>query len=270
LVNIGVALLLADPFEQVWKYLFFLQHATHNVDFYTESWSLAVEEWFYVLFPLILWLYLMLQPGRLSVRRALPFVAAFFLISMLVLRCVLVYFLDPTWDSDVRRTWLFRLDAPLYGVLAAAFSVYFPETWRKYRSPLSAFGMTLFFISLWLFFHSNERSLDHSFFMRTFFFSITSLSVACILPVFDCWKEGRGPIAGWVTAISLWSYSLYLCQIPIHRVVERAVGHSIQESALAVTVVMVATATLSIAVAAIVYRVYELPMTALRERFTSR
>ena len=42
--------------EKLWKYFFFLQNLTSNMitQFFAETWSLAVEEWFYLLLPIVL------------------------------------------------------------------------------------------------------------------------------------------------------------------------------------------------------------------------
>ena len=83
-----------------WRYLVFLQNVTDNAPFFGVSWSLAVEEWFYVLLPLLLLL-------RLRYLHAVMLFVAFGLLARLFL------------PVDVRQSLLGRADAVAYGCLIA-------------------------------------------------------------------------------------------------------------------------------------------------------
>ena len=54
-----------------WKFFFFLQNFAHHFyGFFWESWSLSIEEWFYLLFPIILMLlYLLLIKFKINKKR---------------------------------------------------------------------------------------------------------------------------------------------------------------------------------------------------------
>lgn len=269
IVNILLAMAISQPLPSLWHYVVFIQHSVVNQEFYSESWTLAVEEWFYILFPLLAWLFARCASG-MSLSRRHPgllffFSVGLFLCSAMALRSILVAELNPRWDSEVRRTLLYRLDAPGYGVLGAGMSVYFSSFWKRYRSIMSAIGMTLFLISVGYFFSSDERLLNNSYFARTFFFTLTSCAVLCFLPVLHDWKQSTAPSAGLITAISLWSYSLYLAQLPVRECLVRW-GGGTDDSSASSWILVVVFFCASTAIAALCYRFFEKPATDLRER----
>ncbi len=257
-LSAALAIYFSQPLGEFWRYFIFLQHTLASTSFFGESWSLVVEEWFYVLFPLLMWV--LARRTNADIPRTFFLSLGIFLAATVTLRCLLVFLFEPAWDAQVRRTLLYRLDAPGYGVLAAGISIYFPDFWTRYRRQMSALGMLLFFLSFSIFFSTDERWLNSSHFARTGYFIITSLSVLCVLPALSEWKSASGALAKGITWISLWSYSLYLCQLPVRSLLLHwiGIGH------LGSTMYLCG----SLLVAALCYRFFERPMTALRERFS--
>jgi peptidoglycan/LPS O-acetylase OafA/YrhL len=76
-------------------------------DFFAVSWSLTIEEWFYVLFGFVL--IAMVRRGRLFAL----FWIGLFLVLPLILRCEVPA--SANWDDDIRKVVCTRLDAILYG-----------------------------------------------------------------------------------------------------------------------------------------------------------
>jgi peptidoglycan/LPS O-acetylase OafA/YrhL len=88
------------PPEEAWRYFLFLQNLTSAPKFFGVSWSLAIEEWFYVLLPVLLYL-------RVRYLHA---------VLLLIAAGVLARALLPV---DMRASVLGRLDAIAYGCLIA-------------------------------------------------------------------------------------------------------------------------------------------------------
>ena len=61
--------------SNIWKYFLFLQNLTYldSYRFFGESWSLTIEEWFYLSFPLVCWVFALMVKGSL---RKLPLIIA--------------------------------------------------------------------------------------------------------------------------------------------------------------------------------------------------
>jgi peptidoglycan/LPS O-acetylase OafA/YrhL/lysophospholipase L1-like esterase len=97
------------------RYLFYVENlfrSANAVDFYPVAWSLAVEEWFYLLFAPLLFL-LARSLGR-SDRRI---DVAFAILFVLVIVALRAFAVPADWDLNVRRVTLFRIDSIVWGFL---------------------------------------------------------------------------------------------------------------------------------------------------------
>jgi peptidoglycan/LPS O-acetylase OafA/YrhL len=89
--------------------LFFLDTllGPHDPDFYPISWSLAVEEWYYLLAAMCVFLFHKIALTRII----LTFIAVFALIKVAAVAA------GPEWVENIRRGAIFRLDAIAFGFL---------------------------------------------------------------------------------------------------------------------------------------------------------
>ena len=97
------------------RYFFYVENlfsSANHVDFYPVAWSLAVEEWFYVLFAPALFLVAWL------LRRSDRGLEAAFAVLVIVVVAALRFSIAPhDWDLNVRRVTLFRIDSIVWGFL---------------------------------------------------------------------------------------------------------------------------------------------------------
>ena len=95
------------------KYLFFIQKIYPDFltsDYMTIAWSLSIEEWFYLLFPIFLIFF-----NKLNIEKI-------FVYCLVVLYVFKVIFLLGDEDSNFYRTGTFlRLDAILFGTIVAHY-----------------------------------------------------------------------------------------------------------------------------------------------------
>jgi peptidoglycan/LPS O-acetylase OafA/YrhL len=103
--------------DAFWLYPFFLQNfAWPQPVFFAESWSLAVEEIFYLLFPV-----LFIALGRLlgcGSDRSILFAALIVIFASLLARFAVAASVS-IWDEDLRKVAVWRFDTLMYGVLLA-------------------------------------------------------------------------------------------------------------------------------------------------------
>ena len=183
---------------------------TVHPGFFMAAWSLAIEEWFYLLFPLVLLLLSRLIQRR---ERAVLAAIAIFLLAPVIARGFLSPDLD--WLSAVRESTLPRLDAITYGVLLAYLKNHCPHVWNSLASrwPLGVLAAVGLFLQACvhdiLFGHISSAS----FFYRVFYFCLISLSLALLYPKIVGLPSPTGWWATVVRKLSLWSYSIYLSHI---------------------------------------------------------
>jgi peptidoglycan/LPS O-acetylase OafA/YrhL len=248
---------------------FFLRNLTgFHMTFFPESWSLAIEEWFYLLFPAALWLGL-----KLTKRFETVFLSAAFSFLAFSTIARLVAAPDPaaTWSEELRMVVIYRFDALMMGMLGAWFSLRFPRTWLRLATVCAFGGVVLLvamYATLWKIENGHLQFGDDSYFARTLRFSLVSLGFALLLPWASAWKlAGENPGSTAVRKIALWSYGLYLVHLPVFLLLARAgLGADAPLSlgqALGSFVLQIGGAIL---LSALLYRFFEAPCTRLREK----
>jgi len=232
-----------------------------NEVFFDVSWSLCVEEAFYLIFPLLLWGLL-----RCGVRKGAAFAIA--IMFLIALAATLREVAFQSWPaSQARVMTLPRLDAIALGVMMAVWCG------SGVRSRLSGWigavvggGIVVSLLGA----HLQIRPLDdqREFFRIALFF--LPLGFALTMPLLARWMQlaarprwAGQRIGALVTAISLWSYSIYLCHHMIFLAVVSWFGEDREQfweklvpKALGMVLILI--------VSRYVYRRYEAPMTRLR------
>ena len=221
LINLIIAFLFSSKQLALSNYIpffFFCQNLTEaQVPFYNESWTLAIEEWFYLLFPFIL--FVMHQLFRGLSPQKIIFIALFVLImASLYLRCNQLN-INQNWDGDVRKVVFKRLDSILMGVIFAWYMIFYSNHFYRYRIIFFAVGTCLFVGASAVYFQEGlylENS-QASVFAKTFYFNIVSCCCASFLPY--AWSCSKGPkqkkIAAFVTKTAILSYSMYLLHFSV-------------------------------------------------------
>jgi peptidoglycan/LPS O-acetylase OafA/YrhL len=247
---------------------FFLRNLTgFRMSFFPESWSLAIEEWFYLLFPAALWLGLKITKRFDGVFLSAAF--AFFTFST-VARMLAAGDPAATWSEGQRMVVIYRFDALMLGMFAAWLSVRFPLRWRKHRLLVALAGLALLFwmyATLWKIENHQLAFGDDSYFARTFRFTLVSLGFALLLPWASAWKLTReNSCSTAVRRIALWSYGLYLVHLPVFLIVTEFVFRDSSKSVLRALSSFTLQIGGAIVLSALLYRFFESRCTRLREK----
>lgn len=265
-----------DQVSTNWEYLFFVQNLRHPPPyFFRETWSLAVEEWFYLLFPLALWIALRV------LRRPLPAwiaVIVLFLAVPTALRAWIAVSTDPhiapadleanrrNWDMIVRMTVMLRLDVVMYGVIAALLAARCPVLWRRMAAwwpiGLALVGVTLASL-VWHVPFETARPWD-----GFALWPIMAIGFALLLPRFSQIEAAASLAASCTSWVAKVSYALYLCHGLVLMAIARWLGPKGLLGLEKNTLLWCLTAwILSLAVAGVAHRRFEKPMMDLRDRF---
>lgn len=248
--------------------LFLRTFATNDLTFFPESWSLAIEEWFYLLFPAALWL--CLQFWKRFDRVFLSVAAVFFLFSTIG-RMIGAPAARATWAEWQREIVIYRFDALMTGMFAAWIAVRTPGGWGKHRVLCAIGGVLLLgamYSTLWKFDAGRLDFGDDNFFARTFRFNLVSIGFALLLPWASSWKVVNENACSFsIRRIALWSYALYLVHLPAFELAMRFLLPAWRTSALSAAALFALLVVIAITISALLYHFFESPCTRLRNRF---
>jgi peptidoglycan/LPS O-acetylase OafA/YrhL len=266
---------LGIDYEREKQFLFFVQNFyTVHPPFFGEAWSLSVEEWFYLLTPVML---LLLVSMGISFRRSILIIVVLIIIfsnSARIYRVEQDIIQNMTdWSNYIRKQVITRLDSLMFGILAAYFSVYQPKKFFRYRIPLFILGLFMIIghkLSFILIDEFNQHSIVY---IGVFSFTIISIGVMLLLPFMSSVKTGSGILYRSLTRISLISYSMYLINhylilvlfIPFFRA-HVPISNIAFKSVIEYLVFWSATILGSV----ILYKYWELPMMNIRDRIVKK
>ena len=180
--------------------------------FFPEAWSLSIEEWFYLTFPVLT--YLLFRRLK-SKNKSVIIAAIIFLVIPLVLRIIKYYLVgDIDWDLNFRKIIILRLDSLMYGIIGAYISIFKKEIWKKIKKiGLVISGLIILYLILY-----SGLNTEKQVFAAIYHFNLESIAVLFALPFFSELKSTKyRRIANIFTFISLISYSMYLINLTLIR-----------------------------------------------------
>ncbi len=197
-----------DLHQFSFKTFFFVQNFFSTPpEYFKEGWSLSVEEWFYVLFPMLTFSFLF---GFKNKKNALLVSIFTFILIPFLLRNYFFFF-DETKKFralDYRNIVLFRLDSIMIGVLASLLQKGFHDFCKKKKFFFLFIGC---FVLLFNFSVSTFK-VHLPYFFSVLLFSIEPFAIFLCLPFFSEWKISfqKNIFTKAITIVSIISYSVYL------------------------------------------------------------
>ena len=238
-----------NPAVTALKYTFLVQNfAWPMSSWFAVSWSLTVEEWFYLLFSALM-IALTIRSRSVAVFGT----CAVFLIVPLLLR-LNINVPDAEWDSGMRKVMVFRLDAIAYGVVMAALYRQWPTVLHRWRYPALALELLLA-----AFPHLPIGYLLGSWWKATAF-NFVSIGFALAMPWAVSLRLPFLAVRGLITWLAERSYCLYIVHLTFVILISNAVTAAKMPDALTA----LATMLLSALVAELSFRLFEMPI--LRRR----
>ncbi|HEY0045961.1 MAG TPA: acyltransferase [Flavobacterium sp.] len=269
IVNIIIGLAIGYQLDELWRYFFFLQNfSTAMLPFFTESWSLPVEEFAYILLPASLFIALSIRPK--DDKKLLFLAVALALILIFIICKIINHMYDPSptiyeWNLGVKSVVVFRVDSIIIGVLYAWLSLVFVGIWKRFKIILAvvgALGMCFFLIGVGYF----RLFIDqYPIFWNIVYLPLTSLSIGLFLPLLSDWKSSWSIIKKPVTFISLISYSLYLIHYSVTLQTMKQIVPSDELKGTALVIFLLCYLAITFALSTILYKFYEKPVTDRRD-----
>lgn len=113
----------------------FLQNFNENaLNFLAVSWSLSIEEWFYLSVPIILLIFIKLLDGKIERKNIFFMVTIGIGLVSFLLRLYTILEYNPTWDYGIRKQIFLRLDSIMFGVILAGIKKYYKSVYEKFTS----------------------------------------------------------------------------------------------------------------------------------------
>lgn len=253
------------------RYYVFMQNFSGTaLGFVGVSWSLSIEEWFYLLVPAVLFICLKVFGGRIE-RKKIFFIVTFSIALLsFALRFYTVLKFNPTWDFGVRKQIFLRLDAIMFGVILAGIRKYYNNIYEKItETKLPAiFSLVGFFVIGFVYIGvlGSGSNFDSSSFWKIFLFSLTSF----ISVFFISWLETSSfinkklvnyGISQIFSFLSVMSYSIYLIHYNLFIMYSSKQQGAEQH---------IFTLILTFVIAILLNKFYEIPMMNLRDKIHFR
>lgn len=256
----------------IWKYFFYIQNfnTPHPVIF-PESWTLSTEEWFYLITPLSIFSLVALGFKN---KKAILLTAFVIILSSTFFR----YFRFPEGsinslleaDLLIRKQVINRLDNMMYGILGAFVLSYFPYYFKKYKSISFIIGFILLAINYFLFLNLDTLFNQFYYYFTVFYLMLTAIGVLLIMPMMYSIKSGKGLFYKAITKISIISYSIYLINLTPVRQILLPLTEKLYPETDSIYMDMITYLLYwiyTIFGSVLLFKIWELPMTNLRERF---
>ena len=255
-----IAYFLMGVREQIdWRNLAFLQNLFEpNGSFFKESWSLAVEEWFYLLFPFIWWVWVRYLP-----KGQRPSFLAYSLLFLVIAWIYKYYFFSRSFVEDAevfsRIPVVFRISSILWGVVLGAIHLLWPEYFKK---PWIWLGLLLASWMAWKY----SGDFIHPYWRAVWVFDFKSLLSFALIALLFQLKSLNKQLSVWVTKLSLYSYSMYLINLPFLAILRWALLKVEAQSPLLILSVLVLGWIGIFKLSELNYTKFEKRLTQLRDR----
>ncbi|WP_053990269.1 acyltransferase [Mangrovimonas sp. TPBH4] len=249
-------------------FLFFQNFASAQQDFFTEAWSLSIEEFAYIIGPLFLYLSLLLVK---RVSKHLLYLVITLLIIIGITICRYYFHMNNVldsgqeWSRALRKVVVYRIDAIYYGFLAVYIATYFKDIWQNFRVHSFVVGMLLFFGMHAIFFYEALSPDNAPLFFNVFYLPFVAIALLLCFP-FVIQIKSKGSLKRVITKLSVLSYAIYLTN---YSIVLLTIQHFIDMSDSSMVLkfmVLLVYWSLSIYLSHLLYTYFEKPMMDLRDR----
>jgi len=255
----------------LFSYLYFGQNliGSHPV-FFPESWSLSIEEYSYLIGPLLFVLLLLFNRGE---KKAYNLWIGTLVIIVFFLSTKYYYHQSVSnlslkyWNIHLKPIVLYRIDAIYYGVLAAIISIRYANKWKVLKKELLVIGGIGLFIFFFIIPYVGVSIERFPLFYNVLYFPIQSVLIACLLPFLSSYnlKDKTTFFYKTITQMSIISYSVYLLHYSIVLFVLKFHFYSENSSWMESLLLTLAYFLITIVLSFFLYRFYEKPMMNLRD-----
>lgn len=242
-------------------YPLFLQNLLRPInDFFPESWSLSIEEWFYIIVPVCVYLINIIFDTKKFKTNMLLFIFIFLGLTIL-LRIDRYFNLEAknfyTYDRFFLREVTSRLDSIMLGVLGAWIYKYNKNLFYSFPRMFLILGLCLVLTT-----HNLQSNNDILLYCFSFF--IVPFGILLTFPYFISFNISSYYLKKAIVHFSLTSYSLYLINLSLIKF------WFIDKLNIDPTIKFILFWALSISISTLLYKYLELPILQYRDKVTKQ
>ena len=271
LINIFLAFYLGSALpDNLFQYFYFFQNFAWEMPvFFSESWSLPIEEFAYIIGPLLIYLVLLLN---LKLDKSKLFAGITISIILFFTITKIAYNINVPnsdmmfWNTNLKSVTIYRIDAIYFGVLASYISIVMDRFWKKHKWFLFVLGGTIFLGLNILISKQGIFIENYPFFWNVLYLPINSIAITLSLPLLSHLKSAPKFILFPITFISLISYSMYLLH---YSIILRLLKHFLSTDVEIQFNVAIYTSIyifITILLSYFLYTIYEKPMMDIRDK----
>lgn len=248
-------------------YIFFLQNHFFGIQFYPETWTLVIDEWFYLLIPIMLFLFMRFVSMKDSA-------VAWFIVAIIVVvslgRTYWVYKTGVQWEGLTGNV-VFRQDTLLMGVLLAFVKKKYYHIFQKLtvqRFFIVAAALVVGYIFMMYIVRTPQDTINQHVWTRTINFTLCSLLIAMTLPYIEGSVDFIKPKRlAFLNTLVVWgsklSYALYLA----HSEVLRLLNYFLSPMAISAAAIGILAIFVTVIVSYLLYQFVEKKFLIIRDRY---
>lgn len=271
MVNILLLLIQGiDLPDNIFLYFSFFQNiSSPHPDFFSEAWSLSIEEFAYLLLPFVIFLGFTLF--KKTSKRALFIWASILTIALLTFfkwkyfKTVSVINYQE-WSATFRKVVIYRMDSIYFGFVLVYLVRTFPKHIKEYKTRLFVFGFSLFVLLHLVIYYFNIQPQDNLFFYTFIYLQVIIISLAMLFPFFLNLKNVKKSINKMVLFVSTRSYAIYLINYSIVLLSVEKLMHTSTPSTFEKWLLVILFMVITLVASNIVYVCFEKPILKYRDR----
>ncbi len=254
--------------NDIGQYFVFLQNfSTSHPDFFSEAWSLSIEEYAYLMLPLFMFCGFALFKRH---DKAIFLWTTLIIIGAGCLLKIKFYFEADIasyedWSSEYRKVIIYRLNAIYGGFLLVYIMRKLPHFFKKHRLGLLFLGLLIFgSVHIFIYF-MNLQPQTHLAFYVFVYLSLISLSLALIFP-FTVHMRRLVHFNKLIHFVSTRSYSIYVINFSAILLSLQHIFQNFHQSLFMGSMICLLYLILTLSLSNLLYVYFEKPILRFRDR----
>jgi len=211
-----LTILVTKKFDiPVGNYVFTHNLFNYHVKFYSETWTISIEEWFYFTFPIIF--YFITNFLKLNNKKSFISIVFLYIVVCNFLKIYYYYHVFPDHTflqyAKFKEIVVLRMDTIAVGLLAAYGCFFYQDFWHNNRYKFLLIGLIIYLANMayyWLTANKYVEGEFTIFYFFTFYYLISPIGFMLFLPCLKTIKFKNNFVNHFILFTSNISYSMFL------------------------------------------------------------